>query len=255
MLAIMALLLKKVRVNSAGKPETDPGGKPFGFVLPSVLTTVFCIFFVVSGWMLKSVSSVNTCPERMSFESFPMEIGEWKGKRSYLSKEIMDSLWADDYVSAAYYKDGSMNMIHLLIPFYEYQKTRHTAHAPQSCLIGGGWTLLMEDEHLIKPDAFREVKIKVMIMKKDDTAMLASYFFFGRGRVVTNPWINKFHLMRDAITQGRITWDGIIPGRTDGSLVRVELVAAPGQSADDAYVQLEEFISHLWPFLSRYVPL
>jgi hypothetical protein len=33
------------------------------------------------------------------------------------------------------------------------------------------------------------------------------------------------------------------------------MVMAPGQSIDDAWKELEDFIAQLWPILPQYVPL
>ena len=173
-----------------------------------------------------------------------MQVGDWTGKREYISQEILNSLWSDDYISATYYKQGSSNLIYLLIPFYEYQVTNHTAHAPQACLLGGGFALVKSKEHLIQISPGRKVNIMTMLLEKGGTRLLGSYFFFQRGRVITSPWMNKFYLMWDAFTQRR----------TDGALVRVEMTVAPGQPMDDAYGLLEEFITELWPILPTYIP-
>jgi exosortase D (VPLPA-CTERM-specific) len=243
-LVATALLLKKIGRGPIEASKTDPGARSIGPVLPLALVFILCILFVGSGWALKLVPSAHTCPQRTSFESFPMEIGEWKGKRRYLSEKILNSLWADDYVNATYYKEGFPNLISLLIPFYEYQGTRHTAHTPQTCLLGSGWTLFNSDERMVKVNPCREIKIMTMILEKGDTKLLGSYFFLQRGRVVTSPWLNKFYLM----------WDAFTRRRTDGALVRVEMTIVPGQSIEDAYVMLENFVSCLWANLAQYVP-
>ena len=193
---------------------------------------------------MKAIPSMHVIPERASFDSFPIEIGRWQGKRHYLSNEILNSLWADDYVNAIYHKSGSPNQIYLLIPFYEYQATRHTAHTPQSCLLGSGWTLLDSGDRIVKVDPNRKIKIMTMILEKGNTKLLGSYFFLQRGRVITSPWLNKFYLI----------WDALGRRRTDGALVRVEMTVAPAQSVEDAYIILESFISPLWAHLPQYVP-
>jgi hypothetical protein len=68
---------------------------------------------------------------------------------------------------------------------------------------------------------------------------------FQWGRVITSPWMNKAYLM----------WDAFKKRRTDGALVRVEMVMAPGQTVDEAWKELEDFIAKLWPILPEYVPL
>jgi EpsI family protein len=194
---------------------------------------------------MNKLPSVQNMPERTSFDRFPMTIGSWEGKRDYLSSEIMKQLWADDYVSATFRNRLVPNSIHILIPFYEYQGTRHTAHAPQSCLLGGGWTILTSADRLTSVGNDKDIVIRTMHMQKENTRMLASYFFFQRGRVITSPWLNKGYLMLDGFTKRR----------TDGALVRVEMTIVPGQTEEQAFLVLEDFIAGLWEILPKYVPL
>jgi EpsI family protein len=174
-----------------------------------------------------------------------LQIGEWQGKRSYLSKEILEQLWADDYVQESFFNPNSGNTVFLLISFYEYQATRHTAHAPQACLLGGGWSLTQSQERLVEIEDGDPIKIMTMDLQKGESKILGSYFFLQRGRVVTSPWMNKFFLM----------WDAITKRRTDGALVRAEMVLSEGQSKAEAWEVLENFIARLWKLLPDYVPM
>ena len=63
--------------------------------------------------------------------------------------------------------------------------------------------------------------------------------------VITSPWVNKFHLLQDALMKRR----------TDGALVRVEIVVGPGKSMADTYKELDEFITEIWKILPEYVPI
>ena len=241
----VAYILRKIGSNKKEKPVIDSGGRQVGVALPAVLTGIICLMFLSSGWALKQIPSARNLPQRSSFKAFPTRIGEWQGKRSYLSKEIMDQLWADDYVSATFSNHNSRNVIHLFIPFYEYQGTRHTAHAPQSCLLGGGWALLSSQERIVQLNPEGPIKIMTMTLEKGNAKILGSYFFFQRGRVITSPWLNKLYLM----------WDSFAKRRTEGAVVRVELVMAPGQTYEEAWGELEKFIKQLWSILPDYVPL
>jgi len=224
--------------NTKNAPKTQ------GMLRPVVLTIILCFLFAGSGWALKRIPSARNLPQRTAFDSFPMQIGQWQGKRHYISKEIMKSLWADDYISVTYTRPGSPNHISLLIPFYEYQGTRHTAHAPQACMLGSGWALFNSSERLININPGDEIKIMTMTWEKGNYKLLGSYFFLQRGRVITSPWMNKFYLM----------WDAFTKRRTDGALVRVEMTVAPGQPIEKEYGVLEGFIAKLWPILPDYIP-
>ncbi len=239
------LLLKRVGPDVREKPKTDPGAGTSGYLKPVLLTVFIFLIFAAAGTVLQKIPSAHKVPERSSFDEFPMIIGHWEGKRNYLAPEIMDQLWADDYVSAVFRNRELPNSIYVLIPFYEYQATRHTAHAPQSCLLGGGWTIINSGDRTMNVGKENNIVVRTMLMQKGDSRMLASYFFFQRGRVITSPWLNKAYLMLDAVTRRR----------TDGALVRVETAIAPGQSKDQAFMVLENFISGLWKIMPTYVPL
>ena len=111
-------------------------------------------------------------------------------------------------------------------------------------MLGGGWALFNLRERQIYLDSSEGFNIVTMIWKKESHKLLGSYFFLQRGRVITNPWKNKLYLM----------WDAVTKRRTDGALVRVELIVSPGESNEDAFCDLKDFLVNLWPILPDYVP-
>jgi EpsI family protein len=206
---------------------------------------LYCALFGGSGWALQNMAGTLIIPERTKFDAFPMEIAGWQGTRNYLSKEILDALWADDYVNASFSRPGQANQLYLLIPYYEYQGTRHTAHAPQSCLLGGGFEMVESSTRKVTVGPGRDIDIGLLVLQKGELRMLASYFFYERGRVIVSPWENKLYLM----------WDAFRLRRTDGALVRVELTVPPGQDLAQAEKMLTDFIADgLWPLLPVYIP-
>lgn len=242
-LLVVARVSMRIGPAEPGRSWMDPGAETGPVYKAAVFSVCIILLFTGSGWALKNMDSVLIIPQRKSFSSFPDEIGSWRGKKSYLSKEILDSLWADDYVNAVFTRSGSSNVIYLLIPYYEYQGTRHTAHAPQSCLLGGGWALERTGLSKVRLKD-QTVHIGLMHLKKGNTKMLASYFFLQRGRVIVSPWWNKFYLMLDALKLRR----------TDGALVRVEILMPEGQDTNAAETILNEFIQQLWPALAEHIP-
>jgi exosortase D (VPLPA-CTERM-specific) len=238
------LLFNRIGSIRTDKSMKDVASHRSGIARPIVLSAITCLALVVSGWALKEIPSARNLPQRTTFKYFPSSISEWQVKRSYISKKIRDQLWADDYVQATLANPVSENIIYLLIPFYEYQGVRHAAHAPQACLLGGGWALTRSQKRLVRLDDGNQINIMTMNLEKGETKVLGSYFFLQRGRVITSPWMNKYYLLADSFTKGR----------TDGALVRAELVLVPGQTTDEAWFILERFISELWKILPQYVP-
>lgn len=247
LLVWLALLLRGASVLPlASLPPVEASQQGQSKILrPLLLTIVICSFFIGTGLILSGLQSVqHTAPPRRTFASFPMRLGAWQGTRHYLAQEILDALWSDDYISASFTKQDSGNVIHLLIPYYTYQSTRHTAHAPQSCLLGSGWAVLQTQERTFKTGLGENLPVTIMELKKGQDTLLSGFFFLGRGRVIISPWHNKLYLIVDSF----------IKKRTDGALVRAEIVVGRGQSPDDAYRELEQFLSLLWDELSGYVP-
>lgn len=174
-----------------------------------------------------------------------MQIADWQGERHTLPPEVLASLWADDYTSATFEKKGTLNKIKLLIPYYHYQATYHTAHTPQACMLGSGWALARSDDRTVSVLPGRTIPVRSIIWKKKGTNVLGVYFFLQRGRVITSPWASKGYLL----------WDAITRHRTDGALVRMEMRIGTYQGIADAQRIMDGFISDIWPVLQEYVPV
>jgi len=172
-------------------------------------------------------------------------IGDWQGERSYVSEKILDSLWADDYVQIHFSNTRTGDMILFFVPYYEYQKTRHTAHSPVSCLLGGGFA--SRSREIIQsnfPPPFGEVEIRQMVLEKDGELLLSNYWFQQRGRIVVSEYRNKWYLF----------WDSVTKRRTDGALVRLEMPLTAGRNIEAAQAVLDSFTQELMKILPEYVP-
>jgi len=183
-------------------------------------------------------------PQRQTFDGFPMAVGQWQGSRAFLDQEILDALWADDYVQGNFANPATGNVLTLLIPYYAMQTTRHTAHAPAACLLGGGWTLSAKRTIEPNPETGRIFPVHQMVMEKGGRRIISNFWFQGRGRVVTNEYLNKLYLFRDSI----------LMRRTDGALVRVEMLLHPGQPVEEGQRILDEFLGDLKAILPEYLP-
>ncbi|MGE4293816.1 MAG: VPLPA-CTERM-specific exosortase XrtD [Desulfovibrio sp.] len=186
----------------------------------------------------------QAAPQRETFEGFPLRLGDWQGKRFYLSQEILDELWADDYVTGNFHNEATGNVLHLLVSYYERQTTEHTAHAPTSCLLGGGWDLAAKREIPPAPENGRGFPVVQLQLQKPGLVVLSNFWFQQRGRIITSEWMNKVWLVSDSLTMGR----------SDGALVRVELYLNPGQSPAEGQALLDRFDGMLEDHLGQYIP-
>jgi EpsI family protein len=186
----------------------------------------------------------QAAPERVSFESFSMHLGDWRGKRFYLDQEILDELWADDYVTGNFRNESTGNVLHLLVSYYERQTTEHTAHAPTSCLLGGGWDLAAKRSLPPAPERGREFPVMQLQLQKPGLVVLSNFWFQQRGRIITSEWMNKIWLVADSLSLGR----------SDGALVRVELYLNPDQSLAEGQALLDSFDAMLQERLTAHIP-
>ncbi len=188
--------------------------------------------------------SRQVSPERESFKHFSMQIDDWRGKRLYLSQEVLDQLWADDYVTGNFKNASSGNVLHMLVSYYNRQTTVHTAHAPTSCLIGSGWSL--DEKHILPPSPAtgRDFPVACMVLQQAGTRVVSNFWFQQRGRHIVDEYKNKLWLV----------WDSFTRGRSDGALVRLELFLKEGQSVEQGQQLLDAFAGALEARLKIYIP-
>lgn len=193
----------------------------------------------------QNVLSGRVVPERLSFESFPMKFSTYEGKKEFFDDNIVKSLGADDYLSGVFEDKQSGRDILLLISYYNYQEPQRAAHNPVSCLLGGGgWDLSSSVDLAPNPETGRPFGVRRLILQKAGYRLLALYWFQQRGRIITNEYMNKAYLALDSIQKQR----------TDGALVRLELVLADGESVEDGQKILDRFINKFSSILDPYVP-
>ncbi|MFH1146282.1 MAG: VPLPA-CTERM-specific exosortase XrtD [Pseudomonadota bacterium] len=184
-------------------------------------------------------------PARTQFARFPTQIGDWQGEKSYLGDDILKALWADDYVQIQFVNTSTPWRLSLFVPYYAWQDTKHCAHAPLACLLGGGWAQLSRAELTRAfPPPLGATAINQVLLEKDGEKMLANFWFQQRGRIISSEYMNKWYLFQDAITRRR----------TDGALVRIEMPLAPGQDINEAQKVLDEFTQKLEKILPKFVP-
>lgn len=217
-----------------------------GLVHRPLAVHMLVLFLCTTGLYFTQQRITTTQPvdPLQSFARFPDIIGDWQGNRVYLERRILDQLWADDYITGNYRNTKTGNALHLLVTYYEYQTTKHTAHSPTSCLLSGGWVMEKKEELPPSPASGRDFPIRRMVMNLDKSRIISNFWFEQRGRVITNEYMNKAMLI----------WDGLSKQRTDGALVRAEMYLLPGQSIEEGQMILDGFLKDLRSTLQDFIP-
>jgi len=182
-------------------------------------------------------------PPRTNFASFPMDLQAWEGTRQTLSPEVLRSLGASDYVHAAFRHVESGTPLYLLVSWYAAQDGTNSAHAPTACMLGSGWSVVGRS-NLPPMDGVRPFPVGQILLERGGMRLVSNYWFEQRGRAITNEFLNKWLLL----------WDAMRLGRTDGALVRVELVLRPEQSIEEGQALIDDMASRIVPLLPQYVP-
>jgi len=211
-----------------------------GLVTPFLAGILFVMFsFGISGFIKD-----QSIPAWKSLDSFPLQINNWQGTRTYLDKATLDALWADDYFLASYHNTTSGSSLNLLVPYYKTQTAQHTAHAPTSCLLGSGWEI--EKRTTLGPSGTtgRDFTVQQLILIKNGERLLSNFWFHQRGRIIASELENKAYLLYDALTIHR----------TDGALIRLERLLSKDETIEQAQTELDTFSVDVERLLSTYLP-
>lgn len=201
-----------------------------------------CALLVATAFAQGRLASDHLILPRTSLAEFPTAIGPWEGRRIVLDEATSNSLGADDYLFLELRRPGTDAFIYFLVPFYERQASKRTAHAPTSCLVGGGWA--PESKVVLPANQVRPFPVQQMLMTKDRQRLVSNFWFEQRGRIITSEYANKWYLTIDALTSGR----------SDGALVRAELYLPPGMSEEEGQRMLDAFLAQARPMLSGFIP-
>lgn len=227
---------------SAGLPASAAAPRQPG---PSAaLVVAACAVLLVAWGAGLQFAHAQRAVPRTPFTTFPLAIGAWQGQRHVLPGNVLANLWADDYVTGHFRNARTGNVLQLLVSYYDTQTTRHTAHAPTSCLLGGGWHIEARGLAPADPASGRDFSTSRMVLSKSEERILANFWFQQRGRHITGEFENKLYLV----------WDALTRNRSDGALVRVEMLLLPGQTPEDGQRILDEFLVPLKKALEPHIP-
>lgn len=207
------------------------------------------VFFVAATGVIARASHIEPVPIRTSFDSFPMQIGDWKGAAlPPIDANVMKILRVDDYVNRVYYAPQRYGA-GLYIGYYRSQRQGDSIHSPLNCLPGAGWepvsqrVLTIPVSNAGSGDA---ISVNRYVIQKGVERQLVLYWYQSHGRVVANEYWSKFYLVRDAVRLNR----------TDAALVRVIVPIPSNQDNAEpkAEAQATEFVRSMFPLLSTYLP-
>ncbi|MCG8491431.1 MAG: VPLPA-CTERM-specific exosortase XrtD [Sneathiellales bacterium] len=181
-------------------------------------------------------------PERLSFSSFPLKIGNLIAEEDQIPGIEAQILQMSDYF-LGHYRESNLPAISLFIGYYDEQSAGRTPHSPRICIPSGGWEIRdLKTIELIKDG--KPVPVNRVLIGKGEQKLLVYYWFQQRGKFIANEYAAKFNLLLGGLTSSR----------TDGALVRLTMPISSTMSELVADQRLEEFSQNLFPVLPKYVP-
>jgi exosortase D (VPLPA-CTERM-specific) len=184
-------------------------------------------------------------PARSELLGFPMQMAEWTGRRGHIEALYLDELKLDDYVIADYARPGDAP-VNLYIAYYASQRAGQSAHSPSSCLPGAGWRMsefAVRDIANVNIDG-QPLRVNRTVIAQGEARQLVYYWFQQRGRVDTNEYVVKWHLL----------WDSLWRQRSDGALVRFVTPLRGGEDVAAGDARLTAFAQQAAQRLTAYIP-
>ena len=230
----------------APAPAPAPVTRSREFGKPAI---VLLVILLASVWPARALPQrVEERPERADFTVLPLQIGPWQGRRQALETVYLDRLKLDDYILADFVSEAqpAEAPVNLYVAYYASQRTGEAAHSPRSCLPGGGWRILDFTQREVAGVRVHGAPLRVnrVIVQHGSYRELVYYWFQERGRDVTDEYLVKWYLLKDALLRNR----------TDGALVRVITPLAEAEAAAAGDARLAQFAASALPALRAYLP-
>lgn len=188
-----------------------------------------------------AVNGQYVIPDRQSFATFPMTVGERELYPDVLSESVLDVLKLDDYLIGDYIAND-VHPINLYMAYYGKQTDGSAIHSPKDCLPGGGWEIVSMSVVSLEKAGLPGNANRAVIRKGED-ALLVYFWVNQQGKNFASELAARASLLIRSVTENR----------TDGTLLRV-ISPLGEQSEARAEEEIQRFISDISTDLNRFLP-
>ena len=231
--------IKQIKPTGPIKPAADNGWQAF-FRPPQFIVAVLLLGATLA--LSQGVEFREKIPMSRSFTEFPLQVGEWSGKRDVLEQKFIDELDFKDYIIVNYVNDTG-KLVNFYTAYYDTQRKGESIHSPETCLPGGGWEFRKAGRTTVAMNP-SDMTINRAFIVQGAAKQLTYYWFPLRDRIATNLWEVKAYNF----------WDALTRQRTDGALVRLVTPVYKDEEVADADKRLVAFTREIVPVLNEYLP-
>jgi EpsI family protein len=203
---------------------------------------VVAVVLLFSSWAVRAVGHGVPVELRQPFSRFPERLDTWQGEDARFSARIENKLGVADYVSRIY-RSGPAGLAHLYVGFYPSQRHGEMIHSPKNCLPGNGWYIARRDTTIVDAAPYAPFSANRFVVENGiDRQLVVFWYQQSGGRIVTNEYLGRMHLVLDSLTRNR----------SDAALIRVSV---PFDDDPDAAARTAlEFLRVAYPVLMRFLP-
>jgi EpsI family protein len=117
-------------------------------------------------------------------------------------------------------------------------------HSPKNCLPGNGWYIAGRETAVVDVPSYSPFKVNNFVVENGIDRQVVLYWYQqSGGRLVTNEYLGRVHLVLDSLTTRR----------TDAALIRVSVPSDAQDPAAAARTGLE-FLEAAYPVLMQFLP-
>jgi len=203
---------------------------------------VVALMLLVSSWAVAAIGHGDPVPLQRPFAQFPGRLDAWEGRDLRFESRIEDKLGVTDYVSRIY-RAGPDQVVHLYVGFYASQRHGEMIHSPKNCLPGNGWYVAERGTAMVDVKPYLPFEVNQYTVENGLERQIVLYWYQqSGGRIVTNEYLGRVHLVLDSLTKNR----------SDAALIRVSV---PFDDDPQAAVRTGlAFLQSAYPTLSRFLP-
>lgn len=218
---------------SATPEKTSPPESPVShnrYYLAGLALIILAVTFTLF------LGHTQPVPLVKDFDRFPLTLGPWVGSRSYVDHDILDVLGTNEYFEANY-ANPQHGQVSLWIAYYpDNFKELGIPHNPETCMVGGGWKILSDQQIELAPNA----PVRYLLMERAGVRQVVYYWFLQNNRWISGTSSMKIYL----------TLDAMLNRRNNGALIRI---ITPAQSnLEEAQGRLRLFANSLLPSLKEF---
>jgi exosortase D (VPLPA-CTERM-specific) len=226
-----------VEAEAEGPHPEMPSVTPRASYYPSLLVA---LVLVAGGGLLSlKIAEPPRIPLLQSLDHFPLQLGSWQGRRTYIDPEIFQKTEADSYVDADFSSPGQ-EPVSLYLAHYEIQGgAGGLGHNPGACMTGTGWTTLDSGSTEIAPG----YPVNYLLLERSNQRLLVYYWNIHQGQWLALSSDRRYKLYS--------LYNALRNHRTDWALVR--LITPVNQDLAAARERLTAFAQLVTPVLPQFI--